>query len=86
MNNIENQEVPFLGLEVMENGPENDLILRALGASTKYLNIKQFMDVTNFKRDPIMTDYFWQAMVKKQVPDVAHPKQVKHLILACLWS
>jgi hypothetical protein len=56
----------FLGLNVEKEGTENDLIKVALGSSIKLLTMHEFMDTIGFEKDPVMTDYFWQVMVKKQ--------------------
>jgi hypothetical protein len=71
------EELPFLGLEIKDEGP-NDLILKALGFSISLLNIEEFMTVIGFVKDPVMTNYFWQAMVKKQ------GTHIDTLLLECL--
>jgi hypothetical protein len=60
----ENENItPFLGVE---NNNEGDFMKLALGSSMNLLTINEFMKVTGFVKDPIMTDYFWQVMIKKQ--------------------
>lgn len=65
ISNINNIETSFLGLKI-EGGPRSDDIKKALGSSMVLLDIQKFMDVVNFQKDPIMTDYFWQVIVEKQ--------------------
>ena len=65
MIDIKENTTRFLGLSVQDGGPENDLIKQALGSSIKLLTIHEFMETIGFEKDPVMTDYFWQVMVKK---------------------
>jgi hypothetical protein len=66
MENNNNVTVAFMGLEIKKEGPTNDLIIKALGLSTKLLDVKKFMKIIGFEKDSIMTDHFWQVMVEKQ--------------------
>lgn len=60
------QETSLFGIKNPETSLPSDTIKLALGHSSKYLNLIEFMDVINFKKDPIMTDFFWQIMVNEQ--------------------
>ena len=50
-----------------ETGAVDDRVTNAMNASliTK-LSIQQFVTATEFKIDPIMVNYFWQVIAKRQ--------------------
>jgi MSV199 domain/Protein of unknown function (DUF3627) len=73
---MELKETTFLGIEI--NNTPSGLIKKALGASIKHLSMENFMEVIEFKKDPVMTDYFWQVMVQKQ------HSHLSSLLLQCL--
>ena len=54
----------FLGVTIdTENGSTNPKINKALNASFDLLNIIKFVEITKFKLNTIMFDYFWQVVV-----------------------
>jgi hypothetical protein len=63
--NMEPQiKVEFLGVVIdTENGTKNPKINKALNRSHKLLNIMEFVEVTKFKLNMTMFDYFWQVVV-----------------------
>ena len=62
MSNLEKTE--FLGITIdEENGPSDPKINKALNTSFKLLNIFEFIEVTKFKLNMTMFDYFWQVIV-----------------------
>lgn len=72
MDNLPNEKTSLFGIEI--NGePQNNLIKLALGSSLKHLNIKEFMDVTNFNKNNVMTDYFWQVLIEKRCIHLSTP-------------
>jgi DNA-binding Lrp family transcriptional regulator len=53
----------FLGVVIdTENGSSNPKINKALGESFHLLDIMKFIEVTKFKLNMTMFDYFWQAV------------------------
>lgn len=60
----ESQKTNFLGVIIdTENGSSNLKIKKALNASTQLINIIQFIEITKFKLNMVMFDYFWQVVV-----------------------
>ncbi|CCV02182.1 hypothetical protein IIV25_164R [Invertebrate iridovirus 25] len=58
------QKINFLGVDIdTENGSSNPKIRKALNASFNLLDITQFIEVTKFKLNTTMFDYFWQVVV-----------------------
>jgi hypothetical protein len=54
----------FLGVVIdTENGTSNPKIRKALDRSHKLLDIMEFVEVTKFKLNMTMFDYFWQVVV-----------------------
>ncbi|ADO00348.1 hypothetical protein WIV_gp006 [Wiseana iridescent virus] len=54
----------FLGITIdNENGSNNRKINKALNSSFKLLDIIKFVEVTKFKINTLMFDYFWQVIV-----------------------
>jgi len=54
----------FMGVTINPKGPENLMVLKALShPSSIPLDIVKFVEVTDFKLNMIMFDYFWQVMV-----------------------
>jgi hypothetical protein len=54
----------FMGVVIdTENGPTNHKIRKALDKSYKLLDIMEFIQVTKFKLNMVMFNYFWQVMV-----------------------
>jgi hypothetical protein len=54
----------FLGVTIdTENGPTNPKIKKALDQGFRLLNILEFIQITKFKLNMTMFDYFWQVMV-----------------------
>ncbi|ADO00369.1 hypothetical protein WIV_gp026 [Wiseana iridescent virus] len=54
----------FLGIVIdTENGSNNPKINKALNASFDLLDIMKFVEVTKFKLNTTMFDYFWQVVV-----------------------
>lgn len=54
----------FMGVTINPKGPENLMILKALAhPSSTPLDIIKFVEVTEFKLNMVMFDYFWQVMV-----------------------
>lgn len=54
----------FLGIAIdTENGSKNPKINKALNASFDLLDILKFVEVTKFKLNTTMFDYFWQVVV-----------------------
>jgi hypothetical protein len=57
-------QTKFLGVTIdIENGPTNPKIRKALDKSYQLLDIMKFIEVTKFKLNMTMFDYFWQVMV-----------------------
>lgn len=52
-----------MGVTINLDGPKNPIILKALNYSATLLDIIKFVEVTEFKLNMIMFDYFWQLMV-----------------------
>ncbi|ADO00488.1 hypothetical protein WIV_gp144 [Wiseana iridescent virus] len=62
--NMENPTTNFLGITIdSENSSSNPKINKALNKSLSLLNIIQFIEVTKFKINSVMFDYFWQVVV-----------------------
>jgi hypothetical protein len=56
----------FMGVVIdTENGSNNPKIRKALDKSYKLLDIMEFIQVTKFKLNMVMFNYFWQVMVGK---------------------
>ena len=54
----------FMGVTINPNGPQNLMVLKALAhPSSIPLDIIKFVEVTDFKLNMVMFDYFWQVMV-----------------------
>jgi len=54
----------FMGVTINPKGPENLMVLKALAhPSPTILGIVEFVEVTEFKLNMVMFDYFWQVMV-----------------------
>jgi hypothetical protein len=54
----------FLGVKIdTENGSNNPKIRKALDKSFQLLDIMKFIEVTKFKLNMTMFDYFWQVVV-----------------------
>ncbi len=62
---IENTKLTsFMGITIDPKGPENLMVLKALAhPSPTILGIVEFVEVTEFKLNMVMFDYFWQVMV-----------------------
>lgn len=62
---IENTKLTnFMGVIINSKGPENLTVLKALAhPSPAILSIVEFVEVTEFKLNMVMFDYFWQVMV-----------------------
>jgi hypothetical protein len=61
---IINKQTSFMGVSINDDGPQNLIILKALAhPSPTVLGIDKFIEVTDFKLNMIMFDYFWQVMV-----------------------
>jgi len=57
-------ENTFMGITIDPKGPANLMVLKALAyPSPTVLDIVKFVEVTEFKLNMIMFDYFWQVMV-----------------------
>jgi hypothetical protein len=57
----------FLGVVIdTENGSSNPKINKALNKSFSLLDIMKFIEVTKFKLNMTMFDYFWQVVVGNQ--------------------
>ena len=62
-----NTKTNFLGIVIdTENGSNNPRINKALSESFHLLDIIKFIEVTKFKLNMIMFDYFWQSMIENQ--------------------
>ena len=58
--------INFMGVVIdTENGSNNPKIKKALDKSYKLLDIMEFIQVTKFKLNMVMFNYFWQVMVGK---------------------
>ncbi|CCV02013.1 hypothetical protein IIV22A_169R [Invertebrate iridescent virus 22] len=65
--NFKEIKTNFLGVTIdPENGSKNPKICKALETSFKLLDITQFIEVTKFKLNMVMFDYFWQVVVGNQ--------------------
>jgi len=54
----------FMGITIDPKGPANLMVLKALAyPSPTVLGIVEFVEVTEFKLNMVMFDYFWQVMV-----------------------
>jgi len=62
---IENTKLTsFMGINISPKGPENLMVLKALAhPSPTVLSIVEFVEVTEFKLNMVMFDYFWQVIV-----------------------
>jgi len=61
---IINKQTSFMGVSINDDGPQNLIILKALAhPSPTVLGIDKFIEVTDFKLNMVMFDYFWQVMV-----------------------
>ncbi|CCV02305.1 hypothetical protein IIV30_110R [Invertebrate iridescent virus 30] len=62
--NMTSSTTNFLGITIdTENGSSNPKVRKALDTSFKLLDITQFIEVTKFKLNMVMFDYFWQIVV-----------------------
>ncbi|CCV02190.1 hypothetical protein IIV25_172R [Invertebrate iridovirus 25] len=60
----ESQKTNFLGVVIdPKNGSNNPKVRKALNTSFDLLDITQFIEVTKFKLNMVMFDYFWQIVV-----------------------
>jgi hypothetical protein len=58
------ENINFLGIKIdTENGSSNPKIRKALDKSFQLLDIMKFIEVTKFKLNMTMFDYFWQVVV-----------------------
>jgi hypothetical protein len=58
------ENINFLGVQIdTENGSNNPKIRKALDKSFQLLDIMKFIEVTKFKLNMTMFDYFWQVVV-----------------------
>jgi hypothetical protein len=65
--NLNNTKINFLGVTIdTENGSSNPKVRKALDKSFKLLDIMEFIEVTKFKLNMVMFDYFWQVVVGNQ--------------------
>ncbi|CCV02130.1 hypothetical protein IIV25_112R [Invertebrate iridovirus 25] len=65
--NMDSGKTNFLGITInSENGTSNPKIRKALDSSFKLLDITQFVEVTKFKLNMVMFDYFWQVVIGNQ--------------------
>ena len=63
---VEQNNINFLGVKIdTENGSSNPKIRKALDKSFQLLDIMKFIEVTKFKLNMTMFDYFWQVVVGK---------------------
>jgi hypothetical protein len=53
----------FMGVVIDPKGPSNPMIIKALAEGHCLLDICKFIEVTGFKLNMVMFDYFWQVMV-----------------------
>jgi hypothetical protein len=53
--------------------PIDDRVTRALSQSFVKLSIQEFIEVSGFKIDAIMFNYFWQVMTKRRCPLIGAP-------------
>jgi hypothetical protein len=61
---VEQNNINFLGVKIdTENGSSNPKIRKALDKSFQLLDIMKFIEVTKFKLNMTMFDYFWQVVV-----------------------
>jgi hypothetical protein len=63
MSEMSEKPINFMGVATDSKGSKNPLVLRALAYSTTLLDIFKFIEVTEFKLNMVMFDYFWQVMV-----------------------
>lgn len=65
--NMDSGKTNFLGITIdTENGSSNPKVRKALDSSFKLLDITQFVEVTKFKLNMVMFDYFWQVVIGNQ--------------------
>jgi hypothetical protein len=61
---VEQNNINFLGVKIdTENGSSNPKIRKALDKSFQLLDIMKFIEVTKFKLNMTMFDYFWQVVI-----------------------
>lgn len=62
---IENTKLTtFMGITIDPKGADNLMVLKALAhPSPTIMSIVEFVEVTDFKLNMVMFDYFWQVMV-----------------------
>lgn len=61
------ENTTFLGVNIDTiNGPFDFKIKKALKQSASLLDIMKFIEVTKFKLNMTMFDYFWQVVVGNQ--------------------
>jgi len=53
----------FMGVVIDPKGPSNPMIIKALAEGHCLLDICKFIEVTGFKLNMVMFDYFWQVMI-----------------------
>lgn len=58
LNKTQNYQKNFMGVVVDLNGPTNPMLLKALANSTSLLDIFKFVEITKFKLNIVMFDYF----------------------------
>ncbi|ADO00378.1 hypothetical protein WIV_gp035 [Wiseana iridescent virus] len=64
----------FLGVNIDTiNGPFDFKIKKALKRSLKLLDIMEFVEITKFKLNMVMFDYFWQVVVGNRSSPVGRP-------------
>jgi hypothetical protein len=60
----------FLGVIIdTENGSSNPKINKSLNKSLTLLDIMKFIEVTKFKLNMTMVDYFWQGNVELRLKE-----------------
>lgn len=54
----------FMGVVINEKGSTNPMIIKALAyPGSLPIDIVKFVEITEFKLNMVMFDYFWQVMV-----------------------
>jgi hypothetical protein len=62
--NNQNNQKNFMGVVINPKGPTNPIVLKALAyPSSTIIGIAKFVEVTDFKLNMVMFDYFWQVVV-----------------------
>lgn len=77
--NIKEDNTTFLGVSIDTiNGPYDFKIKKALKCSASLLDITQFIQITKFKLNMTMFDYFWQVVVGNQCSLIYKQKNEFH--------